>query len=563
MEIEGKNVLVLGGGGMVGIAVCRLLLPYRPSQLVVASRNKSKARQAVVLLEAEFHESTTRIVPVWGDVFLRAEWRDDGAGARGAALADTDKRRRLTADILDPLDQGIVDSSLLVQLIEGAAPELNSAPAQIIVDCMNTATAVSYQDIFTSARRLAGLAAVGSDEIDWPAEVEEFMASLYVPQLVRHMQLLYEGMRRVGTEAYIKVGTSGTGGMGFNIPFTHGEEKPSRVLLSKSALAGAHSLLIFLLARTPGGPRVVKEIKPTALIGWRDIGYGTVGRGGQDVMLYDCPGEMAVSVGDDANLVAEGDFGKSTGEMLEGVYIDTGENGLFSSAEFTTITAPGLMRIVTPEEVAENVVHELVGGNTGRDVIAALDGSVMGPTYRAGYLRQVVLNRMRELEDEHGEAVAFEFLGPPRLSKLLYETYLLKRVGKTMDSVLAASANTLAGTIEHEVLTNADLRRRIVSIGIPILLADGKRLLRGPVMKSVDAYHGWVDLTAANIAAWQDRLTAIRKDVRIELEDEPSSRHDRDFTQSHAGLAEVDFLDLGEIVAWILVNEDQGRRGKS
>src|SRR3546814_2041559 len=45
--------------------------------------------------------------------------------------------------------------------------------------------------------------------------------------------------------------SSGTGGMGLNIPYTHSEEKPSRVLLSKSALAGAHSLLLFLLARTP------------------------------------------------------------------------------------------------------------------------------------------------------------------------------------------------------------------------------------------------------------------------------------------------------------------------
>lgn len=37
------------------------------------------------------------------------------------------------------------------------------------------------------------------------------------------------------------------------------------MLLSKSALAGAHSLLLFLMARTPGGP-ITKEIKPAAAI---------------------------------------------------------------------------------------------------------------------------------------------------------------------------------------------------------------------------------------------------------------------------------------------------------
>jgi hypothetical protein len=42
-------------------------------------------------------------------------------------------------------------------------------------------------------------------------------------------------MVKAGTGAYVKIGTSGTGGMGLNIPYTHSEEKPSRVLLSKSA----------------------------------------------------------------------------------------------------------------------------------------------------------------------------------------------------------------------------------------------------------------------------------------------------------------------------------------
>ena len=38
------------------------------------------------------------------------------------------------------------------------------------------------------------------------------------------MQTLLEGLKRAGTKAYVKVGTSGTGGMGLNIPYTHSEE---------------------------------------------------------------------------------------------------------------------------------------------------------------------------------------------------------------------------------------------------------------------------------------------------------------------------------------------------
>jgi len=563
MDIEGKSVLVLGGGGMVGTAVCRLLLAHRPARLVIAARREAKARDTADRLRAEFPDSATDILAIPGDIFVRAEWQQAGPPALAALLENAATRRRLIADILDPLDEDIADSSLLVQLISGAAPGLGGVPARIVVDCVNTATALGYRNVFAAARKLAGLTASRSPGEATQEEVDGLLASLYIPQLVRHIQLLLEAMQRAGTEAYVKVGTSGTGGMGLNIPYTHGEERPSRLLLTKSALAGAQSQLLFLMARTPGAPGIVKEIKPTALIGWRGIGHGPVGDGGLGVELFDCPGDRAVSIGDDMNLAARGDFGESTGRRLEAVYIDTGENGLFSAAEFTAITAVGQMRLVTPEEVAENVVRELSGGNTGRDIVAALDGAVTGPSYRGGFLRQAALNRLRQLESEHGEGVAFEMLGPPRLSKLLYEAHILKRLCGTMSALLETPADRLATLSEQEILTNATLRQRIVSIGIPILLSDGERLLRGPVIKSPDAYHGWVDLTAANMAAWRDRMATARKAVAAELGGDTSSRHDREFTACRDWRPDDGEFDIGEIAGWIFSTEDRGRRGKN
>jgi hypothetical protein len=117
-----------------------------------------------------------------------------------------------------------------------------------------------------------------------------------VPQLIRHVQVFYQAMLKARTGAYVKIGTSGTGGMGLNIPYTHSEEKPSRVLLSKSALAGAHTLLLFLMARTPGGP-ITKEIKPAAAIAWKRIGYGEVLRGGNAVPLFDATPPLELRAG--------------------------------------------------------------------------------------------------------------------------------------------------------------------------------------------------------------------------------------------------------------------------
>jgi NAD(P)-dependent dehydrogenase (short-subunit alcohol dehydrogenase family) len=563
VDIQGKKVLILGGYGLVGTAVCRKLMPYRPSRIVVASLRKDQALAAVAQLKAEFPESKTEFLPAWGDLLLRAEWQGDQVDThpRVAVLAEAATRRQLVADTLDELSEEILTSSLLFQLVMGERPGFGDQAAEIVIDCVNTATAVAYQNIYQTARQLEGMID-RHEQVDWPEEVERLLASLYVPQLVRHTQILYEALLRAGAQAYIKVGTSGTGGMGLNIPYTHGEEKPSRVLLSKSAVAGAQTMLIFLLARTPGGPQIVKEIKPTAAIAWKEIGYGPIHGGGREVQLYDCPPAQAYSLEDEGTRSATGDFGVEVEGVLESAYIDTGENGLFALGEFTAITTLGQMEFVTPEEIAHNVVTELRGGNSGYDVIAGLDATVMGPSYRAGFMRQAALNRMRQLEQEQGtDSVAFEQLGPPRLSKLLFEAYLLKRVGEDMAQVIDRPVEDLAGELETLISQDAPLRQQILSIGIPILLPDGKRLLRGPVCKSADAENGWVDLTPANLGLWQNRLRALHQEIGNVLAGGTSSSPDRSYPSTLEWVQDGRF-DVGEIVGWIFIHEESGRRGK-
>jgi hypothetical protein len=320
-------------------------------------------------------------------------------------------------------------------------------------------------------------------------------------------------------------------------------------------------LLTFLMARTPGGPEVVKEIKPTALIAWKEIGYGPIRRGGQDFLLYDCPPENALPLNTE-NLAAHGDFGKSTGEKLEAVYINTGENGLFAAGDFAAITAYGQMQFVTPEEIAHDVVREIMGGNTGRDVIGALDGSVMGPTFRAGYLREAALEGLRQLGEQHGESVAFEILGPPRMSKLLYEAFLLKKAyGNKMSAAMKDKPQQMAEKLEALIAKDANLRQQIISIGLPIVLMDGKRMLRGPIVKSEDAEHGWVDLTVENMTRWAKRLQGIQAMIDTESRGESSSLYNREYPSLRKWVQD-DRFEIGEMVAWISINEDEGLRGK-
>ena len=167
-------------------------------------------------------------------------------GDRARMMEDPNNVRQLVDEIFGDLTEDVLARSLLVQLLEKHRPDA-------VVDCINTATAFAYQDVYGSTKQLLALAAAGKAD---QAAIERHALTMPMPQLTRHVQILKEGLRRAGTRSYVKIGTSGTGGMGLNIPYTHSEEKPSRTLLTKSAVAGAHTLLLYLLGRTPGAHRL-------------------------------------------------------------------------------------------------------------------------------------------------------------------------------------------------------------------------------------------------------------------------------------------------------------------
>ena len=170
---------------------------------------------------------------------------------------------------------------------------------------------------------------------------------------------------------------------------------------------------------------------------------------------------------------------------------------------------------------------------------------------------------MRMLEKEHGiDSVAFELLGPPRLSKLLFEAYLLKKTNKNISSAIERDPAELATALDQEIIDNGSLRQQIISVGIPILMSDGTRLLRGPINKSQDAENGWVDLTPENMQRWQRRLRELQESITTILEGAASSRFDRAYPSTMTW-QDDDSFDIGEIVGWLFIVEEKGRRGKT
>ncbi len=569
MEIRDKTILLLGGYGLVGMAIAKKLLKEEPREVIICSLLKEESEKAIKELR-KVNANNTRLSSVWGNVFVRESLKDM---PHSKMIDDEKVRKMLLDDVIYDLNEDILNNSFLYRLIHDNRPH-------IIIDCINSATALAYQDVYFSGLntiRQLNIAKKDNSKVAGLFDsVEKLLCTQYIPQLIRHIQILYEATRRSKTHVYLKIGTSGTGGMGLNIPYTHSEERPSRVLLSKSSVAGAHSMLLFLMARTPDAP-IIKEIKPTAAIAWKKIAYGEIKKKGQPVELEDCLPENGYDITDSFSLFPEKKWTSAKGKKLKSVYIDTGENGLFSRGEFMTITAIGQMGFVTPEEIAKNSVYEIKGGNTGNDIMNALDNTTMGPTYRAGSMRHSALQKMSKLEKENNvSSVAFEFLGPPRLSKLLFEAYLLRKTLGTFKKIKNTSSRKMTEIVEKYIKENEEIRSQIISIGIGILLSDGKTLLRANTLKippfrgeddfttSEDnlnqwTHDGWVDLRPSNMMHWKERISQIIANIDSIDEDDSSSQYEWD----RYFWLEDEKIDIGKVVGWIFVNEDKGLRMKS
>ena len=563
------TILILGGAGMVGLQVAReAIRELKPRRIVISALTQREVDEALASLRSE--TSDVEFDGATGDIFLPQS-------LQGIDRTELIANRKY----FDELISG--DSSLL-DLIEKHRPE-------VIVDCINTATAIAYLDVFTVTDRTRMLLeAVESSTAPVAVadlqplirSVRELMIAQGVPQIVQHILLLHRALESTSVRVYVKVGTTGTGGMGINIPYTHSEDKPSPQLLSKSAIGFAHTGLLFLLARTTGGS-IIKEIKPGAMIGFKRLGETHVRLRGdrKPAYLVEARDEL---LGESLNTHQPADsYRKFEGRDVPLTIIgaDTGENGFFSIGEFQAITYPRQMEYVTPEEVARTTILEILGASTGRDVLSAIDGAITEPSYRAGVLREQAIRAMERLEAAAAgrvlPSIAVGHLGPPRLSKLLIEAYFLREaLGDDIAKMLSVPANEMQRKVEVFLASHAAIVSLVTTIGIPLLRADGgkMKLTRGPRInlpaaqpdnapslldcQSIEKYArtGWVDLRPENFEVWRERIARLAQS-RPDIGSHGSAAFD---VTKYSG----DRFVPGDVVGWLLTNEvdEQGMVGR-
>ncbi len=606
---EIKRVVIFGGAGLVGFQIARQVArEFKPEKIVICALYKEEIDPAISNLKKEFPE-IKEIVGEYGNIFVRSEYAQKG---RGEIASDPVALQRIFNDVFDNITDdkdNVGQQNLMSQIIVNHKPDA-------VIDCVNTATGISYQDVKSSSlvvkdfknqmselffgnagkslkeavakaesgdkdstKKVVAFAKSMIGLVKSPLEsfpdlnnvgmLDQLLVSQAVPQLVRHVTLLHRALIAAGSQVYVKVGTTGTGGMGVNIPYTHGEDKPSFTLMAKTSVGFAHTGLLFLLARSPGP--IIKEIKPGAMIGYRKVDFRPIKKFGQQIKKWESKKQ---TIGKSIQLREDVGSYSDNGD-LELVGIDTGENGFFTCAEFEAITYLGQMEFVTPEEIARNVLYEICGDNTGKDVIAAIDGSVMDPSYRGGYIRQDAIDVMRAMEDTKGiPSIAIGALGPPQLSKFLYESHLLQRFFPTVLELASdnVSAKDISDKLANYIVEHESVQNLMTSLGLTILLPDGKSILRGPSMNipeskvhasievssdsDIDewAKQGWVDLREENMKVWKSRAGKM-------LASQSSINH-----EGSAGYSQETYLKKelipGEAVGWIFINELGGNRGK-
>jgi|GEM_PF-1018276 len=499
--IKDSAILVLGAG-QIGRAACVEIIKHEPRTLILHTLTKEEAVDSLSWIESNFFKMGTKVVPSYGDVLIVDP---------KSKISELDYR-------FGAFTPEVCKASALWKLIKKFKPDM-------IVDGINTATVVGYgHDPFTTSRRIKKVLDSGElpDKNSVMELLKESLLAEAIPPLVRFTQVLHQAMLEFRVKRYVKISTSGLGGMGFNIPYTHGdvgEPGCSPRLLGKVAASGILNQLIWTLSHTPGVD--IKMVIPTALVGWEDITADiTLRKNGKDtpIPLVDCEKPLNLAKGN----VFQTHKAKDTGQILKMAAVDSGENGFYGLGDMTTITALGQMGCITKEEVGF-AVAEALEGSTKYDICAALDAGCLGPSFNAAFERNFILNKMKELNSTlEYPSVAAGNLGP-KVTKHLWELEILRRIALNLQNIADADIKDL--TLEAEKLlmkSSPRLRSQILSLKMPIIMEGGRLLLGnswhippGPLPDitpeniEIWAQKGWVDLRESRMNYWQQEIRHI------------------------------------------------------
>ena len=209
--------------------------------------------------------------------------------------------------------------------------------------------------------------------------------------LISFYTRLYEVLSHVSTPLhYVQAGTTGSGGLGFNIPFTHGENLEHRPIIHKAAFSGITSQLLVMLSRSfPEGNIRVSELKP------------------------------GLAIFDDT-------FHQSKIAGATCVTLDGGESGHYTYNEVALLMK--MMGFTTASMVVEKIMGIITSEkgfshSNGYDLTAAMNRAIVSEGRSDSAKRKKILDEMKKRQGKYN-VIATGNLGPRSITASLLQAYM-------------------------------------------------------------------------------------------------------------------------------------------
>ncbi len=218
-------------------------------------------------------------------------------------------------------------------------------------------------------------------------------------EIVQFYLSIYKALTKLSGAHYIQIGTTGSGGLGLNIPFTHGEKLEDLPIIYKASFAGITTSMLTLLSRSFGDGIKISELKPG----------------------------LAVFSDDIINT----DYKK-----CRLVCVDGGESGYYSYQELALLTS--FMGFTTSSHLVQKVV-DIINNKAVSDkaishfdIIANLNATIVSPESSDIQSKNSMLDEMRRL-NSNNTIIATGNLGPPLLTRDLILSHLYLEHPKIKD----------------------------------------------------------------------------------------------------------------------------------
>ena len=382
------------------------------------------------------------------------------------------------------------------------------------------------------------------------------MVDDFVTKIINFVSALKYALECYPVKQYIKVSTTGLGGMGLNIPYTHGDNPQfnlSYALMGKVSASGVMHQLLWSLAHTPGFN--ISLVVPGTFVGLDSVKDDPVDNSYGFVKKRDSSFVYPLKLGAELKYAK-----KEDNILLHFPVVRAGENHVYSEKELKLLTAIGQMEAITKEEVAK-AVTDIVEGDNRNDLFVAMDKALLRPTYAGHKMVDEAIKKLQDFGYKYG--VATGNLGG-RTAKHLYELHCIKQVAPTLGDVFDKK---LVKKVNDYVLQNKELICEMVSLGIPVVfhnkdIAIGEYTLlpeRGAGKKITKEHlerwrsQCWVDLSQSNLVKWQKLFGEIKKIV------DKKKKSCNYFVNNRIISLNGDY-DIAEVLAYYYNSRGKGRK---